>query len=202
MHAIYERFLSQITDELSGLDAEVTQRHPRDLKNRWSAQQVVEHLVLSYRQTTRDLETRLSKGHRLRNRTRTRLQWLLQLMMLSFGVFPVGVPAMEEITPVPGSFAAMNGRQLCELLREELQAMDEALDKCRRKFGMEKVARHALLGPLRVDQFRRFHLVHGEHHLIQLHAVLHQVLPAPTPVRVSGDGLVKELQVPVQGTLA
>ena len=80
--------------------------------------------------------------------------------------------------------------------------MDAALDKCRGKFGMEKVARHPLLGPLRGDQLRRFHVIHGEHHLIQLRAILSQVSPDPATVRVGGETLVKELQVPVQGTLA
>ena len=46
--------------------------------------------------------------------------------------------------------------------------MDIALDRCRRKFGMERVAVHPMLGPLRVDQWRRFHAVYGMHHLEQL----------------------------------
>jgi heat shock protein HspQ len=202
MHLVLEGVIAQFAAELNGLNAETTQLHPRGLAHKWTAQQVVEHLVLDYRKTAQDLEIRLSKGHRPRNRNVTRLQWLLQLMMLSFGVYPRGVPASEEATPVPGSFAAMSGRQLSDLLREEMESMDAALDKCRQKFGMEKVARHTLLGPMRVDQWRRFHVIHGEHHLVQLRDVIAQVSPEFAPARSGNDNLVKELQVPVQGTLA
>ena len=62
MHAVLERVVSQISSEVRGLDAETTQLHPNDLAYKWSAQQVVEHLVLGYRLTSSALETRLNKG--------------------------------------------------------------------------------------------------------------------------------------------
>lgn len=202
MHAVFEQVVCQIAEELNGLNADSTQLHPCGLTYKWNAQQVVEHLVLSCRFTATALENRLSKGHLPRNRRRTYLQWLLQLMILSFGKLPSGVPALDETMPVAGRFPAMSGRQLSELLREEMDTMDAALDRCRRKFGIERVARHPLLGPLRVDQWRRYHVVHGWHHLIQLRAVIEQVAPSAVPVRVAGPTLVKELQVPVQRPFA
>jgi hypothetical protein len=202
MHVVLERVVCQIADELSGSDAETTQIHPCGLKYKWNAQQVIEHLVLGYRETTRQMEARLSKGHRPRKIDRTWLQWVLQLMILSFGKLPSGVPAMDETMPASGQFAAMSGRQLDELLRQEAEAMDTALDRCRRKFGMERVAHHPLLGPLRVDQWRRYHVVHGLHHLAQLQAVLQDAAPAPVPVKTSAPNLVKELQVPIHRPLA
>ena len=123
-------------------------------------------------------------------------------MILTFGDLPQGVPALEETMPVPGSFAAMDGRQLGDLLRQEIDAMDTLLDACRRKFGMERVATHPLLGPLRVDQWRRFHVVHGFHHLAQLRSVIEQVAPAPVPLKMTRQNLVKELHVPAQRPLA
>jgi hypothetical protein len=202
MHPVLQRVLHQIDDELNGLDAETTQIHPRGFTYRWNSQQVIEHLVLGYRETNRQLEVRLSKGHRPRKADRTWLQWVLQLMILSFGRLPRGAPAMEETSPVKGRFGAMNGAQLCELLGQEMEAFDEVLDRCRRKFGMERIIYHPLLGPLRVDQLRRFHVLHGVHHLAQLREVLGEVAPMPAPVRVSGPSLVKEMQVPAQRPLA
>jgi hypothetical protein len=202
MHAVLERVVSQIADELAGLDAEMTHLHPRGLNYRWNAQQIIEHLVLEFRQSTQMFEKRLSKGHQLRDVSRTRVQWLLQLVMLSFGRYPVGVPAMEDTVPKGGEFAVLSGRQLIELLRCEIELMDGAMDRCRAKFGMEKVGRHPLLGPLRVDQWRRFHVVHGLHHLGQLRRVIAELPLEPVPVRKSGTQLVKELQIPVQRPLA
>jgi hypothetical protein len=202
MHAVLERVVSQISSEVLSLDAETTQLHPNGLAYKWSAQQVVEHLVLGYRLTSSALETRLNKGRLSRNRKRTYLQWSLQLMILSFGKLPRGVPALDETMPVAGRFAAMDGQQLGNLIRQEVDAMDKLFDACRRKFGMERVAVHPFLGPLRVDQWRRFHVVHGLHHLTQLRSVIEQVAPMRVPVTIAGPTLVEKLHVPSQRPLA
>jgi hypothetical protein len=199
MHVVLERVVSQIAGEVRGLDAETTQLHPRGLVHKWTAQQVIEHLVLGYRLTSEALETRLSKGRVSRKQTRTHLQWWLQLMILSFGSLPRGVPALDETMPVKGRFAAMDGRQLGDLLREDVEAMDTLLDTCRRRFGIERVGAHPWLGPLRVDQWRRFHVVHGLHHVAQLRSVIAEV--APVPIKLSSS-LVQELHIPAQRPLA
>jgi hypothetical protein len=201
MHAVLERAVSQIASEVRGLDAQTTQLHPRGLPHKWNAQQVVEHLVLSYRLTGAALETRLNKGRVSRKQTRTELQWALQLMILSFGALPRGVPALDETVPVKGQFSAMDGRQLGDFLREEAEAMDALLDTCRRRFGIDRVGAHPWLGPLRVDQWRRFHVVHGMHHVAQLRSVIAEVAPALVPVKL-GSSLVQELQIPAQRPLA
>jgi len=202
MHAVLERVVSQMSSEVLGLNAETTQLHPNGLAYKWSAQQVVEHLVLGYRLTSSALETRLNKGRLSRKRKRTYLQWSLQLMILTFGKLPRGVPALDELMPVAGSFAAMDGQQLGNLIRQEMDAMDKLFDACRRKFGMERVAVHPFLGPLRVDQWRRFHVVHGLHHLTQLRSVIEQVAPMRVPVTIAGPTLVEKLHVPSQRPLA
>ena len=200
MHAVLERVVSQISSEVLGLDAETAQLHPNGLDHKWSAQQVVEHLMLGYRVTSTALEKRLHKGRPSRNR-RTYLQWFLQLMILSFGKTPRGVPALDETVPFPGTFPPMNGQQLAALVRQEAEAMDTIFDSCRRKFGMERVAVHPFLGPLRVDQWRRFHVVHGLHHLEQLRSVVALVAPL-VPVKLASPKLVEKLGVPAQRPLA
>jgi hypothetical protein len=187
MHAVLERVVDQISSEVQHLDIDATQLHPQGLAFRWNAQQVVEHLVMGYRLTTEALETRLKKGRLSRKHSRTNLQWTLQMMILTFGAMPHGVPALEETTPKPGDFPAMSGPELIDLLRREIEAMDIVLDACRRRFGIERVGIHPLLGPLRVDQWRRFHAVHGHHHLTQLRSVLAQVAPDPVPLKLTRE---------------
>jgi hypothetical protein len=194
MHLVLDRVVSEIANELSDLDTETAQLYPGALTYKWTAQQVIEHLVLSYRMTSDALQNRLDKGRAVRKK-RTLLQWSLQLMILSCGEFPEGVPALEETTPEPEKFAAMSGRQLGGFLREEAEALNTLLDRCRRIFGMEHVAIHPWLGPLRVDQWRRFHSLHGSHHLNQLRSVLAQVSPEPLPVKHTTGSFVKELQM-------
>jgi hypothetical protein len=197
MHVVLERVVTQITDEVRTLNAETAQIHPGGNAHVWSAQQVVEHLVLGYRLNTAALQGRLDKGRLSRQAGRTNVQRLLQIMILSFGRLPRGAPALDEETPVEGSFPTMNGEQLVALLRQELETMDAALDACKHKFGMERVAPHPWLGFLRVDQWRRFHVVHGLHHVVQLRSVLAQVLPTPVPIRINSR-LAKEPEVPAE----
>ncbi len=104
--------------------------------------------------------------------------------------------------PFAGEFAAMDGQQLGDLMRQEIDAMDALFDRCRRKFGLERVAVHPFLGPLRVDQWRRFHVVHGLHHLVQLRSVVAQVGPLRVPAKLPSPKLVEKLQVPAQRPLA
>jgi len=202
MHVVLERVVGQISNEVRHLDAESTQLHPKGLAHKWSAQEVVEHLVLGFRVTSAALQTRLNKGRLSRNQKQTYLQWSLQLMILSFGALPRGVPALDETMPAPGRFPAMDGRQLVDLLRQEADAMDTLLDSCRKKYGIERVAPHPWLGALRVDQWRRFHVVHGLHHLTQLRCVIADVAPAPASIRISSKNLAEKFEIPAQRPLA
>jgi DinB superfamily len=197
MHVVLERVVTEIADEMQALTAETAQLHPHGNAHEWSPQQIVEHLILGYRVTTCALQSRLDKGRLSRRGNRTRVQWLLQIMILSFGRLPRGAPARDEETPVEGGFPVMSGEQLAALLRQEAEAMDAALDACRHKFGMERVAPHPLLGFLRVDQWRRYHVVHGLHHVAQLRSVVTQVTATPVPIRINSR-LAKEPEVPAE----
>ena len=51
----------------------------------------------------------------------------------------------------------------------KIAEMDAILCTCESKFGSHtKVLDHAILGPLTINQWRKFHLVHGRHHLKQI----------------------------------
>ena len=202
MHAVLERVVSQIAKELGTLDAATTQLHPGGHETEWTAQQVVEHLTLGYELTTHALEVRLNKGRLSRHQTRTWLEWSLQLMILSFGYLPRGVPATEETTPKPDGYPPMDASQLIDRLQQKMAALDAQLDRCKRKFGMEAVAVHPWLGPLRVDQWRRFHALHGLHHAVQIHSIVQRLTAPPVAVRRPSASLAKEMRVPLERPMA
>lgn len=202
MHAVLETVACRIERVVEGMDITSAQRTPGGMAHRWSSQQIVEHLVLSCRATRDELEARLQKGRVTRHQKRTKVQWTLQMMILTFGYFPAGTPAFDETLPMAGRFPPMQGRQLANLLREEFNAMDTVFDSCRRKFGMERVAVHPLLGPLRVDQWRRFHVVHGTLHLEQLQHLNPRSAPQLIPCKVATTSLAKELHIPAQRPFA
>jgi hypothetical protein len=91
-------------------------------------------------------------------------------MILSAGHMPKGVGAPREITP-SATLPATGVRELTERLETSIELLDATLDQCRHRFGMERVGRHFLLGPLRIDQWRRYHVLHLRHHLKQMSAL-------------------------------
>jgi hypothetical protein len=93
------------------------------------------------------------------------------MVMLSFGKMPRGAPAPEFARPGQLQWPSMNGAELLELLRQEIERMDSLIDGCRQRFGLQRVASHFVLGPLRPDQWRRFHVIHMRHHLDQLRRI-------------------------------
>jgi hypothetical protein len=52
---------------------------------------------------------------------------------------------------------------------QDLAGMDDAIQRCEQRFGSDlKLVNHPILGPLSAGEWRRFHSVHGRHHLRQI----------------------------------
>jgi hypothetical protein len=171
MHAVLQQVFDSWNSELSGKPLEWCQFHPLQDERLWSAQEIVEHLALTLRSTSHVLAKRLEKGRPTSERS-SPVQWVLQLMVLSVGYFPRGAPAPPFVRPDQLHEPPMNGAELIAVLRQDIDRMDDLLDQCRHRFGMQRVAPHFVLGPLRTDQWRRFHVVHMRHHLGQFRRLI------------------------------
>jgi hypothetical protein len=167
MHAVFQPAFRDLAAELGLFDATSANVHPWGRPHCWSVHQIAEHLVLSMDCTRTTLEERLAKGRPGRNSRRSRTEWALQLMILSVGHMPKGVGAQEATTP-KANLPTTGMRELTERVAAAIESLDAKLDECRQRFGMERVGRHFLLGPLRVDQWRRYHVLHLQHHLTQM----------------------------------
>jgi hypothetical protein len=167
MHPVFQPAFRELADELGQFDATSANVHPWGKPHCWSVQQIVEHLILSMDGTRVTLQERLVKGRPGRNSHRSRTEWALQLMILSAGHMPKGVGAPHETTPKE-NLPSTGTRDLTLRLETAIELLDDALDECRHRFGMERVGRHFLLGPLRIDQWRRYHFLHLEHHRRQM----------------------------------
>jgi len=202
MHAVLEKVAAKIEGELGGLDVICARKHPNGNDRVWNIHQIVEHLALNCRFTTATLEKRLAKGKITRKQERTALQRALELMVLSFAYVPEGTPALEETAPVEGFLPPMSGRELGRVLCAEMDAMDAVLDRCRSRFGMERVAVHPIFGPLRVDQWRRWIALESGSYLCQIERVRMLVAPPAEQERSPRAVLAKELHVPAQRPFA
>ena len=174
-------------------DAAWCQQHPLDDERQWSAQQLVEHLVMTYSNTSDVLEERLAKKRVTRNRS-TLLQRVLQIASISLGRFPHGLAAPSHVRPGQLGWPSLNGAELTTAMKDELERMDELLEACRTRFGLQRVASHFIFGPLRVDQWRRFHVIHARHHMKQLAKIQKHVTSSNDSISKS---LPEKLHVPL-----
>jgi hypothetical protein len=175
MHRVLSDAYRAWIAELERMDAGEARIRPEGKQHLWHAGEITEHVLLSMRDMRVSLEKRVLRDRVPEISPRTRVEWLLQIMVLGLGHMPVGVPAPAEWTPT-GELTSLTGRELARRLAAEIDAADAMLDLCRERFGMERVGRHFLLGPLRVDQWRRYHVLHLRHH----HRQLQQLRWAPS----------------------
>lgn len=155
---------------LRGLDCQHTQLTPLKRRDKWSIQQIVSHLLKTYAATEYAMDARLVKRTPTAASTTLR-QRAGQFLLLRVGYFPQGRVAPEMVEP-PLNEDAASSDTLIARVTTALSVMDAKIVACETIFGSDKrTIRHMVLGPLSVDQWRRFHLVHGRHHIKQIAAI-------------------------------
>jgi hypothetical protein len=160
----------EIASSLHGLDDAQTQLRPPTHSGKWNIQQIIEHLLLTYSASETAINARLAK------RTPTRAQSTLRQRVFQYavtrcGYFPTGREAPAMVTPQT-TLHPLSGDDLAHAGAEHLAQLDLLLAEAETLFGPSiQFASHAVLGPLNIDQWRLFQLVHGRHHLKQISAI-------------------------------
>ncbi|HYM78836.1 MAG TPA: DUF1569 domain-containing protein [Candidatus Dormibacteraeota bacterium] len=155
-----ERLQREIDQAVAGLSAEQLSRHS---PGKWCSTEILEHLCLTYTGTIKGFGRVVAAGKPLA----TTLTWkhrAQSLLVVGFGYLPPGREAPAVARPrgmPPETVRAEIGQKIVE--------MDQVLTECEAKFGKRiKVLDHPILGPFSIAQWRKFHLVHGRHHLKQI----------------------------------
>jgi Protein of unknown function (DUF1569) len=176
MHAELEAVCDRFQQALAGIDGRLAQVHPGNDPQRWNTQQIVEHLLLTYRNTSEALERRLQKG----TATRVSATWtqrIAKTAVLRLRYLPPGRKSPESVAPKPG-VPRMDGAELSLLMRSELAAMDTLLCQCEQHLGHVPLQAHFAFGPLTAAQWRRFHAIHAAHHLKQIRRLRRELVTA------------------------
>ena len=171
MHPEFEsvqQSYGKLLDRLSASDARI---HPGGDPDSWCVQELIEHLILTYRSTASVLEERLQKGRPTQAPLTARQQALWRATIRA-GRFPEGGKAPEGVRPGQLGLEALCGAELAERFRLEMGKVDSLLNECAEKFGSQPMASHFAFGPLSAEQWRTFHTVHARHHLAQLGRIL------------------------------
>ena len=170
MNSTLHQLQREIAASLYSLDANQTQLHPLSRPGKWSIQQIIEHLLLTYSSTETAINARLTKRTPTRARP-TLTNRVFQIAVTRCGYFPTGRKAPEMVTPQPTTHP-LSGDDLTQAAAEHLSRLDLLFTEAETLFGpASQCASHAVLGPLNIDQWRKFQLIHGEHHLKQIAAI-------------------------------
>lgn len=160
---------TELISALKGLDATHTQLRPPKRPDKWSIQQIADHLLLSYKGTQNGIQARLAKGTPTLARPST-LQRFVQYTLTGLGYFPRGRKAPPSVIPDEHP-EPLTGAQLSQLVEDHLTCLDSLFKDAEALFGGGRCISHPVLGPLSIHQWRRFQLIHGQHHIRQILAI-------------------------------
>lgn len=160
MDSYLRRLQGAVASATHGMTGDELTRHP---EGKWSTAEVLEHLSLTYSGTIKGFERCLQAEKPLARRP-TLKERVGKALVLGAGYMPGGRQAPERARP--------RGKPVEEVLREigpQIAAMDEIIRQCELRFGKHtRVLDHPFFGPLTAAQWRKFHWVHGKHHLKQI----------------------------------
>ncbi len=158
-----KKLQQEIASAIDGLSSEQLSWHS---PGKWCVAEILEHLYLTYTETLKGLSRSLASGTppvsnpTLKDRVRV-------LAVLGLGYLPAGREAPQFSRPR----GLPRDKVIAELVTK-IQEMDDALTAYAARFGAHtKVLDHVFLGPFSINQWRKFHLVHGRHHLKQIRKI-------------------------------
>ena len=160
MHPCLQRLHTAITSATGGMTAEHLKWHP---EGKWCVAEILEHLYYTYTGTIKGMELCLQTG-KPQARTLTLKERLQTFWVIEAGIFPEGRKAPERTRP-----RGMLAEDVAQQIGPTIIAMDEVIAQCEVRFGKRTLVRdHPILGPLTCRQWRKFHWVHGRHHMKQI----------------------------------
>jgi hypothetical protein len=160
MDSHLERLKEALSAATHGISADALTRHP---EGKWSVAEILEHLYLSYTGTIKGCQRCLEAGKPLATST-TLPQHVKVLLVVGIGKFPPGRKAPKNTVP-----KGIPVETIVAEIGHQIATMDEAIKKCEERYGVRtKFMDHPILGPLTARQWRKFHWVHGWHHVKQI----------------------------------
>ena len=160
MNNYLERLSTAISETTAGMTAAQLAYHP---EGKWGTSEILEHLSLTYLGTIKGCEKALHEGLSIAGSS-TLYQKLAVLLVTGVGYLPSGRESPKGALPRGASpetiLAEVGGN---------IRRMDQAIMECEARYGRKApLMDHPILGPLTSNEWRKFHWVHGKHHLEQI----------------------------------
>ena len=166
MDSYLERLQLAITSATRGMKVEDLGSRPQGYPvEKWSVAEILEHLYLTYTGTSKGFERCLQAGKPLVSPI-TLKQRARITVVTGLGYLPSGRKAPERSIP-----KGMPGDKVMAEIGSRIKEMDDLIAQCEARYGARtRVLDHPVLGPLTAQQWRKFHWVHGWHHIKQIRA--------------------------------
>jgi hypothetical protein len=160
MKSYLERLPEELEAAMKGATPEAMLKAPA---GKWNSAQIVEHLYLTYSNTSKGIAKCLEGGAPLGTRVTIKHR-VKRLVVTRLGYLPEGAKAPERAVPRGMALEDVRGK-----LFDEIQKMAAGLDECERRFGAgARIMDHPVLGPLTASEWRTFHWLHGRLHARQM----------------------------------
>jgi len=160
MDSYLERLRRELEETIDGVSLDRLVLAPA---GKWNSAQILEHLFLTYKGTNAGSQKCLDQDAPLVSPAKWN-KHVGRLLVVGLGYMPGGRKSPERVAP-----RGMPAEEVPQAIVIELQKMTARLEHCERRFGARvKILDHTFLGPLTSQQWRKFHWVHGRHHLRQV----------------------------------
>ncbi len=160
MNSHLEQLQQALAAAIAGMsEAELNWNPPE----KWCAAEVLEHLYLTHTGTLKGFEGVIQGGKPLAT-VSTLAHRCRSLLVLDFGYLPRGRKAPANTRPrgVPAETVRTG-------IIPKIAELDQIITRCEQRWGSRgKLLDHPILGPLTAGQWRKFHLIHGLHHVRQI----------------------------------
>ena len=164
-------YLARLQDAIQGCVKRIEEcpaGPPREGK--WSAAEILEHLYLTYTGTIKGFERCLEAGKPLA-RVPSWKDRALTCVVCGLGHMPDGRKAPKSSTP-----RGFPAAQVRDEIAGKIVAMHAIIAQAEEKYGRKaRLLDHPVLGPLRGPEWRKFHWVHGMHHVRQIERIRKEV---------------------------
>lgn len=153
------RLKKEIADALSVASEPQLNWHP---PGKWCAGEILEHLYLTYTGTWKGFQ-RVAEAGRPIVTAPSWKQVVGKRLVLGFNFLPPG----RQSPPTARPRGLPREKVLAEIVAK-IDEMDEMISRCEKTIGSGELLDHPILGPLTGEQWRKFHLIHGLHHIKQI----------------------------------
>jgi len=160
MDSQLQKLRKALESAVDGMSGEQMERHP---SGKWCTAQILEHLYLTYTGTIKGFERVLEAGKPLAT-SPSITHRMKKFVVIRLGYLPSGrkSPSVAEPRGLPA-------HKVRKEITAKIGELDAILAQCDARFGRSLcLLDHPILGPLTASQWRKFHMVHGLHHVKQI----------------------------------